>query len=74
MVNKSASVNVTIRVSDAVGAAVEELERAGLKDVQAHERLKIVNGSIDRERIPELEKVQSVLSVREDRTYSATGS
>jgi hypothetical protein len=50
---------------------ISQLKKAGLVDVQAHERLMIVSGSASYLDLEALRSVPGVLSVREDTSYRA---
>jgi hypothetical protein len=69
-------VAVTVRL-DRVAAVrfadiVRGLKGAGLKDMELHERLMLVSGSIDSDAMDALRAVSGVASVRADQKYKAS--
>lgn len=67
------SVDVTIRIDKGHTADLDEIVRAlkaaGLRKVEAHDRLGIVNGEVNAKSLDELRAVTGVASVREDQMY-----
>lgn len=73
--DKSANVDVTVRIEKAESGRFDEivdsLKSHGLTDLQPHRRFMIVNGRVSAARMPELSDIAGVASVREDETYKA---
>jgi len=73
MGNDTKTVAVTIRIekqsSVRMDAIVNALQAAGLSAVERHDRLLIVNGSVNPEKLEQLRSVDGVASVRQDATY-----
>ncbi|WP_192359557.1 hypothetical protein [Mesorhizobium mediterraneum] len=68
-------IDVTIRIDKTEASHLSEildaLRSRGLDQVQSHERLMIVNGSVNSDAVDALRSVKGVASVRKDVTYRA---
>jgi hypothetical protein len=73
MAPEKRAVEVTIRIDKGHAGpfddVVRALKAAGLRSVEAHERLGMVNGAIAADGLDDLRGVSGVASVREDKTY-----
>ncbi len=67
------ALDVTIRIDKSQAADFEAIVRAlkaaGLRKVEPHDRLGIVNGEVSADSLDDLRAVSGVASVREDKTY-----
>jgi D-serine deaminase-like pyridoxal phosphate-dependent protein len=64
---------VTIRLDldadIAADAVLRRLKRAGVTDMEVHQRLRMVSGTVPRHRLAEVEAVEGVASARADTVY-----